>query len=893
MAQLADLLEKHAATIYKKWMIKTHAKRYSDGVIIHPSTWPTLLAGLRTKDLRAFRQQLGDLVRKKVTAGTITRRQFMDETRAQFDVIVDELLSRWQGDKSELASLWRDLGYLQAEVTFSFSESYLKAAQRKSPEAVQAAMLQQENREIKALQDAIAAVQSTLNLSEVLNKIVNGVVDGMGYLAALLAVVDEQNNTLPVRALAADKRLHHMAVRLVDLGETQAVVPLSQTDNLAVKSALAGQTAVTTRLYDVFRPLVPTLTCDALQKLSGVHAIASVPLMVQDHLVGVLLAGSFTDEIPARELMSLQAFAQQTATAIEKAQLFAETERRLREVTALHNLANKVSSSLELERVLETIVSALQEAIGCRGCVLFLLDEASETLEIKAASGVKPQWREAASLHLGEGIAGQVASTGQSLYIPDVRQGPASVMFDPEVRSILAVPLVSQGQIIGTLNVDDDYPNAFPPDLEHLLTIAAAQAAVAITNASLFEKAVFEQMRTEAIINHMADGLLMLDSALRIVRMNPVLEEMLGVRAADVMGRSIPELASDPNFETLISISRVELTRKETDRWILDGVTLPCADCVVQLPGLQESTGTAWHQEQPPYHCIQCAVFQRYAEFHARQGVIEREIALSEPINRAFKVSSSVVSDVNGKPLGQVKVVHDVTKERELDQMKSDFVSMVSHELRTPLFSIQGFIHLILDGKVPDEKTRTDFLTIVEEQAGHLAAMVDDLLDLSRLEAGLIDLKLKEVQIDQIVHQTILRLRSLAQSKQIAVKMRVSDDIPPLKADRRWLDHVMTNLVGNAIKFTPKEGQVWVEIKRRPSDVIVQVIDSGVGIPQEAQKKLFTKFSQVEGPATGEASGAGLGLYIARQIVKAHGGKIWVESQVGKGSVFSFSLPFD
>jgi signal transduction histidine kinase len=182
-------------------------------------------------------------------------------------------------------------------------------------------------------------------------------------------------------------------------------------------------------------------------------------------------------------------------------------------------------------------------------------------------------------------------------------------------------------------------------------------------------------------------------------------------------------------------------------------------------------------------------------------------------------------------------------------------------------------------------------LTIIEKQASHLSSMVDNLLDLSRLEAGLIDLELEEVEIDQVVSQTILNLRPLTQSKRITLKRHVNDDVPPIMADRRWLDRVMTNLVGNAIKFTSEEGQVSVLAERRASDVVVQVIDSGIGIPPEAQRKLFTKFSQVNGSATQKAGGTGLGLYIARQLVEAHGGEIWVESQVDKGSVFSFSLP--
>lgn len=891
LAQLADLLEERASAIYENWTATARAKGYGEGAIIHAATWPALLTALRTEDLSALRQQLDDVIGEKVTAGAITRRQFRDETQAQFEVIADELLTHWQGDEAGLVSLWRGLGRLQAEVTFAFSESYLRAARRKSPEAVKADLLQQENRELRALQEVIAAVQSTLDLPEVLNKIVNGVVDGMGYLAAWLMVVDERPDTLLVRAMAAEKRLRHVGSRLIDQDLAQASVPLSQKDNLAVQSALAGQTAVTSRLYDVFRPVVSSLNCDALQKLAGIHAIASIPLLAQDRLVGVLLAGSFKGEISPRELMSLQACAQQAATAIEKAQLFAETERRLAEVTALYDLANQVSSSLELERVLETIVAALRTAIGCRGCALFLLNEEVEMLEIKAAAGVKPQWRQAARLRLGEGIAGQVALTGQPIYISDTHRDRDFVMFDPEVRSILAVPLVSQGRIIGTLNVDDNRPDAFSPDLEQLLTIAAAQAAVAITNASLYEETVFEKTRTEAIINHIADGLLMLDNTLRVVRLNPALEQMLGIKAAGVLGRSILELSHDPHFEALVAISQIELSQEEIDRWIIDGVALPCADCLILLPGVQELARKAGQVEQLAGHCAQCPALERCAEIHRRCAVIEKEVHLGAPLNRILKVSFSVVLDANSKPLGLVKVVYDVTRERELDQLKSDFISMISHELRTPLFSIQGFIRLILDGEVPDEATRTNFLTIVEEQAQHLTNMVSNLLDLSRLEAGLIDLQLETVQIGEIVHRTIAKLRALAQSKNITIKMRVADDAPALSGDRRWLEHVMTNLVDNAIKFTPQGGKVWVLSKQRASDIVIQVIDSGIGISQEAQKNLFNKFYQVDGSATREAGGTGLGLYITRQIVEAHGGKIWVESIVGQGSVFSFSLP--
>ncbi|MFZ5915497.1 MAG: GAF domain-containing protein [Chloroflexota bacterium] len=890
LAQLADVLEKRTAAIQEKWQARAQVEGYHDGVVIHADTWSALLDALRAEDLLALRQRLSDAIHQRITSGTSTRRQFMDETLAQFEIIADELFLHAGNNETALADLWRALSFLQAEVTFSFSESYLQAARRRSGRTMHTAMLRQEQREIRALQEATEAVQSTLDLSEVLNKIVNSVVSGLGYLAALLAVVDKQAGSLPVRAVAVEDRLRRLSPHLLGSDRSEASVPLSQMDNLAVHSALAGQTMVTSRLYDVFRPLVPALTCDAVQKLAGVRAIASVPLMVQDHLVGVLLAGSALDDFSARELGMLQTFAQQAATAIEKAQLFAETARRLRDVTTLYDLANQVSGSLELERVLQTIVTSLKTAIGCRGCVLFLLDDDSTMLEIKAAAGVKPHWRQAARLRRGEGIAGRVVESGQPLYIADVRLEPGYISFDPEVRSILAVPMVAQGHIIGSLNVDDSRPDAFSPDLEQLLTIAAAQAAVAITNASLFGQTVSEKQRTEAIITHMADGLLMLDDALRIVRLNPALEEMLKISAAGVLGQVLPELSGIPAYDALLSISRIELSQEDAEQWLSSQSPLPCANCIVRLPAAIDGK-EASRADPSAGPCSECAAFLEYAAIHRRYGVIAREVAVGDPIDRIFRVSSSLVSDTNGRPLGQVKVVYDVTRERELDQMKTDFVSMVSHELRTPLFSIQGFIRLILDGQVPDDRTRAEFLSIVEQQTIHLTGMVDDLLNLSRLEAGLIDLELESVEIGALVRQALTKLGSLARNKHLSLRAHIDTDVPPLMADRRWLEHVLTNLVGNAIKFTPEGGRVWVLTKRQASAVVVQVIDSGIGIPLEAQKRLFTKFYQVDGTATRKEQGTGLGLYIARQIVEAHGGKIWVKSEMGKGSAFFFSLP--
>lgn len=211
-----------------------------------------------------------------------------------------------------------------------------------------------------------------------------------------------------------------------------------------------------------------------------------VPICFADHVLGVLETDWSGRSFDERDRFTLESLSNQIAAGIENAQLYEMVNKQLAEVSTLYMLADQISSSLDTNIVLDRVTDILKRVLNCRGCVLFLLDQDREWLEIQVSSGIKPQWRQA-RLRLGEGIAGRVAQTGQPVYIPDTRQDPDFIVFDPAVRSLLVVPLTYKGHVIGTLNVDDDQPDAFPPDTVRLLSIAGAQAAVAIENARLFE----------------------------------------------------------------------------------------------------------------------------------------------------------------------------------------------------------------------------------------------------------------------------------------------------------------------------------------------------------------------------------------------------------------------
>jgi len=226
-----------------------------------------------------------------------------------------------------------------------------------------------------------------------------------------------------------------------------------------------------------------------------------------------------------------------------------------------------------------------------------------------------------------------------------------------------------------------------------------------------------------------------------------------------------------------------------------------------------------------------------------------------------------------------------------LDQMKSDFIANTSHELRTPLHSIRGFVKLILDGKVPDTETQREFLYIVDEQSEHLSNLVSSILDTAAMESGEMVFEMQPVLMNEVIDKVVVKMRKIADDKEIAVEAGLPGTLPPIEGDAEKLEQVITNLVHNAIKFSPKGNKVHVAARAENNSVLVQVIDHGIGISAGAIPHVFEKFFKVHGSMPWASSGTGLGLYIVKQIVEAHGGEIWVESKLNEGSTFSFKLP--
>jgi two-component system phosphate regulon sensor histidine kinase PhoR len=264
----------------------------------------------------------------------------------------------------------------------------------------------------------------------------------------------------------------------------------------------------------------------------------------------------------------------------------------------------------------------------------------------------------------------------------------------------------------------------------------------------------------------------------------------------------------------------------------------------------------------------------------------EVEVGTVRPRN--FSVTAAPVHAAG--PSSAVLVLHDITELRRLERVRQDFVANVSHEFKTPLTAIQGFAETLLGGALDDMANRNRFVDIIREHARRLARLTDDLLKLSRIEAGRLELELRPIRVEALVNGCIETARLKAEAKGLQIHVRLPEGLPPVRGDGAQLGEVLQNLLDNALQYTPSGGQIELTASSNDHEVIFTVADTGIGIPESDLARIFERFYRVDAARSREAGGTGLGLAISRHIVDAHGGRIWVESAIGRGSRFHFSV---
>jgi signal transduction histidine kinase len=532
-----------------------------------------------------------------------------------------------------------------------------------------------------------------------------------------------------------------------------------------------------------------------------------------------------------------------------------ELANRLLELRSLQESVKAINSSLALDELLQLIVESATRVLRGARCTIALVDEQRTFVVTRAAAGISRDQLWGTSFRIGQGVAGWVVENRQTVSIPDIAQDPRFRRVGQwPVATLISVPLISDAEgsaaaVMGALSATSPEPGAFDESDLDLLAAFADQAAIAVKNAALYAQLVDQEKQTarlyqsvleksnelEAVLRGIGDGVIVVDPQLRLLMMNPVAARIFRIHQAPQEGVRLPEIVTN---DALLALARETLEDMEAP--LIREIGMP--------------------------------------------GEGERVLI--------YQSLSSAVRGGNDHVRGVVIVMRDITSQKEIEQVKSNFLSVVSHELRTPLHSIKGFVDIILMGKTGEiNELQRDFLTTVKDATTNLQRLIDDLLEFSRMEAGRVKLEPKEISLYDVAEQVVTRLQPLAEKGELALVNQISEDIDLVEADPMRIEQVLTNLLSNAIKFTDANGSVTLNAEDRGEEIEVTVADTGIGIPADEQPHIFQRFYQVDSSATRSYRGAGLGLTICKFIVEYHHGRIWVESEPGKGSVFHFALP--
>lgn len=268
-----------------------------------------------------------------------------------------------------------------------------------------------------------------------------------------------------------------------------------------------------------------------------------------------------------------------------------------------------------------------------------------------------------------------------------------------------------------------------------------------------------------------------------------------------------------------------------------------------------------------------------------------KEMKVIYPKIRFLRLHLSPIKMDDGSIMGAVAVIRDITELRKLERIRKDFVANVTHELRTPLTSITGFIETLLDGHYKDPEVTKRFLEIIDFESKRLSNLINDILDLSKIETGKVNFKNEQVDVKQVCLKVLKIFETRISEKNMQIRIDIPDNLPKALGDKGWLKHVFMNLIDNAIKYTPDGGKITISAEEHGYNIKVAVSDTGIGIPHDHQNRIFERFYRVDKARSRQEGGTGLGLSIVKHIIQSMGGKIWVESVEGKGSTFYFTLP--
>lgn len=497
----------------------------------------------------------------------------------------------------------------------------------------------------------------------------------------------------------------------------------------------------------------------------------------------------------------------------------ASLEQRVSEMDSLVNLGRSITGTLDLDKVLTSVVSSAVELTGAEEGSLLLLDEKTNELYMRAGRNFEENFARTFRLPVKDTLAGQVIRTGKLVSFSENAANKIQTSY--LVFSLVYVPLRSKDRIIGVLGVDNrQNRRPFTPHNETVMTILADYATIAIQNAQLYHESESERAKFGTTLTSIQDGVILLDKGNRILLINPAAKKAFGLGLGDLTDVPVLEAVTHRDFSGLLN-----------------------------------------------------SITDNPLKAH--------EISFDD--GRVFNAQYTPIPEI-----GSVITLEEITHLKALDRLKNDFIHTISHDLRSPLTAIMGYVEL-LDRVGPLTDQQKQFVRHVQNSVQSITTLVNDLLDLGRIEAGF-DTRKDEVELETILRYTLDNLERQIEDKHQKFQVNVAENMPEVRGNPIRLRQLMDNLLVNAFKYTPDGGNITINLRQDDGQVIFEVIDTGVGIPVADQPRIFDKFYRASNAPKG-TPGTGLGLAIVKSIVDNHQGRIWVESTPGKGTKFTVVLP--
>ena len=668
-------------------------------------------------------------------------------------------------------------------------------------------------------------IATTLDLHTILERVLSLSIKTIGAISGSIIILDENQNPVESAIIVRDQIIRHTNEQLrATLEEGLAGWVVKNKDSVNIPD-----TSVDDRWLR--RPD---------DEESGSKSVVAVPIMARNDLVGVItLVHPEPNHLQETHIALVHAIADQAGIAVLNAQLFGESKRQTRVMTALANSASTMSSTLQLETVLHNILKEIRTALQVEAVTLSLIDRNEGQLEYKAAIHDTIDLRSTLvgkKIRIGQGFSGWVAEHGKGEIVSNPAKDPRLSQTNqlyPEISpfAIVAAPIFLQGKVLGVLEAINPSAGYFENDSLQVLSGIGSLAGSSIQNAQLFEDLQVAHSRYHDLFDYSADPIIVTDLMGSIIESNDRTHKTSNYSPDELKLMAISDL-HEVNWETVGKM----------------------------YSKLLEDTSSTYE-----------SLLKTKDELEIPIQVNVHQIQIADECRLQW-------------------ILRDISERKKLDQLREDLTSMIFHDLRSPLSNVISSLDVIQASLPGSDDPEIDSLfDIANRSTIRIQRLTKSLLDINRLESGQPITNKEVINPEDLINFAKNALIIQANAKKLTVEVNIEPDIPRVNADRDMLERVLINLFQNAIKFTPTKGQIEFGAKTDKKVALFWVQDSGSGVDPEYIDRIFDKYTRIHPDE--RIKGLGLGLAFCRLAIEGHGGKIWVENLPSGGANFSFTIP--